>query len=173
MAISKIGTYRVRDQDGNEYLLYPTTKVEAVKGLQEKLTEFENTINNELTEGSKNKINRTDTKTFFIEPSNWNGEQKYTINTTDFGWTSKSILQLNAPSPASNQELASHISIVEQTNSEVVLQTAIPLEEPVLVTILYAGEDTSTYYIEDGSFYENRDDGLHKYDKATREWVKQ
>lgn len=149
MAISKIGTYRVRDQDGNEYLLYPTTKVEAVKGLQERLIAFEETINDELTVGSKNKINRTDTKTFFIEPSKWDHEGKYIINTTDFGWTEKSILQLNAPSPASNQATASYISIFSHTDTEIVLKTAMALDEPVLITIVYAGENASHIFIEE------------------------
>ena len=114
-------------------------------------TEIDTTIesiNNQVNNiqlNAKNKINRTDTKTFFLEPSKWI-DNKYTLDITGFGWTANTIIQINAPLPESNIELASGISIASQSNTQVVLQIESAPTEPVILTLLYGGEETSGYY---------------------------
>lgn len=95
-----------------------------------------------------NKINRTDTKTFFLEPSKW-VDNKYTLDITEFGWTANTIIQINAPLPKSNIELASTISIESQNSTQVILTTSTTISEPVILTLLYGGEETTKYYVVD------------------------
>ena len=106
-------------------------------------------INNQVNNiqlNAKNKINRTDTKTFFLEPSKWI-DNKYTLDITGFGWTANTIIQINAPMPESNIELASGISIESQSMTNVVLKTETVPTEPVILTLLYGGEETTRYYV--------------------------
>ena len=103
---------------------------------------------NILNQNVANKINRTDTKTFFLEPSKW-VDGKYTLDVTGFGWTANTIIQINAPLPESNIELASGISIESQSMTSVVLKAETVPTEPIILTLLYGGEETTGYYCVD------------------------
>lgn len=153
----KVGLFRVRDQEGRNLLLYPVTKMEAVQGLEEKITEIDYAI-----------VNRS--KTFFLEPKNWVDNQ-YTLDVTGYGWTSLSRLIPAAPMPETNVELASYISIATQSDTQVILQSSESITDPVVLTIMYGGEETNDYYYETDSWYETREDGLYKYDVDAGEWV--
>lgn len=111
------------------------------------LLDLESSMNT-LNQNVANKINRTDTKTFFLEPSKW-VDGKYTLDVIGFGWTANTIIQINAPLPESNAELASGISIASQSNTQVVLQIESAPTEPVILTLLYGGEETTGYYVVD------------------------
>ena len=110
------------------------------------LLDLESSMNT-LNQNIANKINRTDTKTFFLEPSKW-VDGKYTLDTTGLGWTANSLLQ---PNDKFNQDSASGIEVVrdEQTSTQVVLKRNPAPTEPVILTLLYGGEETTNYYVID------------------------
>lgn len=94
----------------------------------------------------KQKIDRIDTKTFFLEPTKWVGK-RYNLNTAGLGWTANSILQVNAPDPICNQILASGITIASQSVNSVSLEKGKDINDPVIITLVYCGEDNSKYLI--------------------------
>ena len=127
---------------------YVDTALEALQGdVNQDLSGMQNTIN-QINQNVAKKINRTDTKTFFLEPSKWS-DGKYTLDVTGFGWTANTIIQINAPLPESNIELASGISIESQSMTSVVLKAETVPTEPVILTLLYGGEETTGYYVVD------------------------
>lgn len=127
---------------------YVDTALEALQGdVNQDLSGMQNTIN-QINQNVAKKINRTDTKTFFLEPSKW-VDSKYTLDVTGFGWTANTIIQINAPMPESNVELASGISIESQSSIQVVLKSESAPTEPVILTLLYGGEETTGYYVVD------------------------
>lgn len=112
-----------------------------------------------------NKISRTDTRTFFLEPKYWS-EDKYILDISDCGWTAKSILQLASPNVEINAEAVANLKIGAITGSTLEILTESTPDIPVILTIVYAGEDISDVWVDDSIgtkkipyiVYEEKDD---------------